>query len=277
MIKTIDFVADIRRIGAFVVKDLKQQLSYRFDFLLRVFGVLFYATTFFFVSKLLGTAPNESLKEYGGNYFAFVLVGLAFNSYLSTSLYSFSSSIREGQMSGTLEAVFATPTSPACLLIASTLWSFIMASFSVAVFLLLGVFVFGVDMGDANIPVAFVTLFLSIAAFLPFGVLSASFVIVFKRGDPVAYAIGALSQLLGGVYYPVSVLPNFLEYVSLIFPITHSLEAMRLALLQGAQFVDVAPNLLFLLIFSIITIPISLRIFSFALKEAMKRGTLAHY
>ena len=82
--------------------------------------------------------------------FFFVLIGVAFFGYLRISIDGISKSIREGQMLGTLEALLVTQTGIPTIIISSSLYSFIFASFKVAVYLLLGVFAFGVNMENAN-------------------------------------------------------------------------------------------------------------------------------
>jgi ABC-2 type transport system permease protein len=60
---------------------------------------------FFFLSRLVGEGIAGQLEPYGGNYFSFVLIGVAFTDYLSVSLSSFAGQIRSAQMQGTLEAM----------------------------------------------------------------------------------------------------------------------------------------------------------------------------
>jgi ABC-2 type transport system permease protein len=62
-----------------------------------------------------------------------------------------------------------------------------------------------------------------------------------------------------------------------MFPITYSLRAIRLSLLQGAGFNEVAGDLLALVIFSAVTLPISLVVFRYAVQRAKKDGSLSYY
>lgn len=264
---------------AFLKKDFLTETSYRFAFFLQFGGIFFSVVMFYFVAKLIGDAPNvkSSLSEYGGNYFSFVLIGIAFSNFLAVGLGSFSSVIRSEQMIGTLEAMLVTPTRLPTIVLSSSQWSFAFTSLRVGVYLLLGGLFFGVNFGDANILPALVALILTVIAFSSLGIISASFVMIFKRGDPIAWAMSTSSTLIGGVYYPTSILPDWLQSVSFFFPITYSLRAIRLSLLQGAGFAEVGGDLLALVVFSIITIPVSLVIFRYAVARAKKVGSLAYY
>ena len=115
----------LKKVFAFVKRDFQNEVSYKFSFLLQVFGIFINVSVFFFLSKLLGTASIPQLDQYGGNFFAFVLIGIAFNYYLSVALYSITQSIREGQMTGTLEALLVTQTEIPTIIISSSIYSFL--------------------------------------------------------------------------------------------------------------------------------------------------------
>jgi ABC-2 type transport system permease protein len=269
--------AFIEKSLAFVWRDFINEKSYKFAFSTQLAGIFLSTATFFFLSSLLGDRGASYLKPYGGNYFSFVLIGIAFYSFLKVSMQDLSKSIRDGQMLGTLEALLVTQTGIPTIIVSSSLYSYIWASYKVAVYLLLGVFVFGVDMGNANPAGALIILLLTIVSFSSLGIISSSFIMVLKKGDPVNLLFTSISALLGGVYFPVSVLPDWLQFFSYIIPITYSLEGMRLALLQGYSISELLPNITALVIFSVIMMPLSIWIFGKAVRRAKRDGTLTQY
>jgi ABC-2 type transport system permease protein len=100
---------------------------------------------------------------------------------------------------------------------------------------------------------------------------------VLKKGDPVAGIFNGISWLLGGVYYPIAILPSWLRVFSYFLPVTYALEGMRLALLKGASFYQLLPNILSLLGFTAILMPISIYAFQYAIRLAKRDGSLTHY
>jgi ABC-2 type transport system permease protein len=262
---------------AFLRRDFKTELSYRFSFLLNLAGISFSVIMFYYIAKLFGKAASPYLADYGGDYFSFVIIGIAFSGYLSTSLHSFSGAIREGQMLGTLEAMMVTPTGIPAIILFSSLWSFVSTTIEVLLYLLVGVVIFGLDLGRANILSALIVMGLTILSFSPFGIVSASFIMAFKRGDPIAFFFGTGSALLGGVYYPIGILPEWMQNLSHLLPITYSLKAMRLALLKGYTIAELAPDLWALALFSAIMVPLSLLSFSYAARKAKEKGSLGQY
>jgi ABC-type multidrug transport system ATPase subunit/ABC-type multidrug transport system permease subunit len=262
---------------AFLRRDFSSEVSYRFSFFLQLFNIFFSVGVFYFISSLLGQAAAPYLTQYGGDYFSFVLIGIAFAGYFGVGLSSFSNSLRQAQTTGTLEAMLSTPTGISEIILSSSLWDYLLTTLRVLVYLVVGAAFLGVNLGSGNYPAALLILVLTVIAFSSLGIIAASFIMVLKRGDPVTWAMGALSSFLGGVYYPVEILPGWLQWISRLLPITYSLQAMRLALLQGASFAVLAPDILALAIFSVVLLPVSLLAFRFAVQRARIDGSLTQY
>ena len=259
------------------MRDVVHEMSYKLSFFLQVIGILPAVLMFFFLSRLMDNVAVEPLLSYGGNYFPFVLVGIAFQNYLTVSMNHFSGRLRESQMTGTLEAVLVTPIGLTHFLFGSVIYSYIFNSLRIVLYLLAGTLIFGVVYDWGNIPLALLALLSTIVAFSSLGIFAASFIMIFKRGDPVNWSFSVLSWLLGGVYYPISVLPDWLQKASMWVPMTHALESVRQVLILGAGFAAVWDHILILLLWGLIGLPLSLLCFSYAVKRAKMMGTLGHY
>ncbi len=267
----------LRKCWAFIKKDFRTDISYRIAFAGQLLFTFFMVAAFYFFAKMIGQSSIPSLAPYGGDYFPFVLVGVAFSSYLDVSVRSFADTIRSAQVLGTLEALIATPTPPWQIVILSSIYSFVATSLRVVLTLAIGVFVFHVQFSNANWAGASLVLVLSIICFAFIGVLSASAVLAFKRADPSGWLVQGLSYLLGGVYYPISVLPHWAQVLAQVLPITHSLEAMRKMLLNGASLEQASSSMTGLLLFAIVAGPMSIASFWLALKRVRKEGSLGHF
>jgi len=269
--------AALRTAAAFFQRDLRSEASYRVAFILQFLNIFFQVGVFYFISRLLGPAAAPYLEPYRGDYFAFVLIGIAFAGYFGVGLSSFSGSLRQAQTTGTLEAMLATPTRLPQIVLGSALWDYALTTLKVLVYLAFGALAFGVNFGGGNFPAALLILALTLAAFSSLGIIAASFIMVLKRGDPVTWAFSALSGLMGGVYYPLSVLPEPLQWVGRLLPVTYALEGMRLALLNGAPFRELLPQVLALAAFTAVLLPLSLWAFRRAVRRARIDGSLTHY
>jgi ABC-2 type transport system permease protein len=270
-------VAILRKVWAFVRRDLLNMASYRTNFVFSMIGILFSSLTFFFFSRLIEGQSIQALAPYGGKYFPYALIGIAFYQFLGAGLGSLSESISRAQTTGTLEALLVTPTSLTTIIFSSTIFAFFFAALRVVVYLIFGAIFLDVDLSHANVPMALFVLGLSTINFVAIGMLSAAWVMVFKGGSPTGFVFGSVSALMGGVLFPPSVLFSWMRPLSVIFPITHALEAMRGAVLMGEGLSELWPSILALLVFAAILLPAGVAAFSLAVRRAKRTGSLVQY
>ncbi len=263
----------IRVMQAFLYRDALMATSYRLAFVMQVASLGLSVVSLYFMSRLVGARPE--IDQYGG-YLPFAVVGMAMAGFLTTGFSSLSGAIRSEQMMGTLESVLMTPARLPWIVIASSLWSFIWAILTAAATLGAAWLFFGIEF-RGNLLMAAALVALTTLTFSCLGILSASFIMVFKRGDPLAFLTGSLSYLLGGVFYPISILPVWMQKLSNLLPIKHGLEGLRDVLLVGRPAAEVVPQLLILLLFCAIGLPLSLLCFRWAVSIAQREGSLLHY
>lgn len=267
----------IDKLWAILCRDIQAARSYRISFLLQFIGPVFLLLTFFFLARILEAAFLPALERYGGDYFAFALVGIVFNTYVSLALGTTAGNVRRYQASGTFEVLLTTQTGLGTIILGSSLYSFITRTVFIGFYLFIGATAFGVDFSHSNPITAIVALVLMMLVMLGLGMLSASFILLFKRGDPVTLILAQSSFLLSGVIFPVSVLPERMQIASRLLPHTYALEAMRLGLLQGHSVVDVAAQLGAIALFALAFLPLGFATFHYALYRARVEGSLAHY
>ena len=267
-----------RKIAAFFVRDLLWDLSYPFSFFWRGSSILFNLVTFYFLGCLVSGPTAGYLSSYGGGaYFPFVLVGLALTGFQGVALTSISWAIQYGMYTGTLESMLVTPTPLSTIVFSSVLYQFVSALIPIMLYVVFGAALFGFSLAKANLLSAVVMLALTLLAHLPLGIFSASFLLIFKRGDPVTSLVGSFSALMGGVYFPLAVLPGWLQTVSFFLPFTHALEGLRQAVLNGRNLLELSTQVTVLGIFTIILLPLSLTVFSYAIHQAKRLGTLSQF
>lgn len=264
---------------AFIIRDWRNAVSYRFEVLLVIMEVIFVSIIFFFISQLLEDASIPVLSKYvkDNNFFGFILLGVAVSSFLNVSLNGFSNKVRQAQVAGTFEALLVTPTSIPTIILSSTVGSFAFASLRVVAYIVVGVALFDMSLSVRNLPAAILVLVLTVITFSGIGILSASFVMVFKRGDPIGRVVTGVSILFGGVYYPPEILPGPLQNLSKTVPITPALSALRRLLLKGEPPGAIADDLGSLALFAAILLPLAVTVFAFAVRRAKREGTLTHY
>lgn len=264
-------------------RDFRIARSYKLAFVLRFSGAFFQVIVFFFISRLMGAGVNPALSVYGGNYFAYVLIGLAFSRLFSLSLTGYAGAISEAQQTGTLEAQAVLPVPLPLLVAGANLWPFLFATGETVLYLLLGM-ALGASMTAANLLAALLILLLACVAISGLGLMGAALILLYKRGNAVAWAVEAAAALLAGVYFPPDLLPGPLKNLSALLPHTYALAGLRSTLLQPAApalnpggIAGFTPLLLPLAGFCLVLIPAGVLALRWAYRQARMRGNLAQY
>lgn len=260
----------------FFWRDLAIARTYRAPFVFEAGEALFGAAMFYYVARFVDSPELARALPQGGGYFAFALVGFAFFDYLSVALDSFDRSIEEARMNGTLEPLLVTQTSLPVMLAGSALYPFVATTIRVAIYIGWGAVLFGFPLGAANWGAVFIVLAVTVLAFSGLGILSAGYLILFKRGNPGKWFLLGVSSVVSGMLFPVAILPSWLQFVARLNPVTYALEAMRAALLGGAGIIALARPLFVLLLFAAVLLPVSMAIFGWALQRTKSTGTLTH-
>ena len=265
------------KIRAYFLKELQEQLSYRLEFAMRFASALFFVLLFFYLARMIGKGAAPHLKIYRGDYFSYVLIGIIFHSYLTTALHAFSQTIRSEQMTGTLEHLLVTPTPPWVMLLGGMLWRFVFDGFHLLLVLVVGIVWLNAHYVWSGVPAAMIALVLTLVSQTAIGLIAGGFVIIFKRGDPVTTLFGFFTALLGGVYYPLDVLPHALRTVSAFLPLTYSVRLVRDACIRGLPLSALGHDLAALALLCAVLFPLGVFFFGWAVRRARADGTLGQY
>ena len=255
---------------AFVARDFITDFTYRLSFAIGLVDAIGAVGMNYLLSTLIAVRPG------GYEPFAFIVTGLVLNSAMTAGLACHAQAIRQSQTTLTLPLLVTSPMGPARLIALSSTYPTLRAASESLLFLAVGL-ALGLSLAGANAPGAIFVFALALAAFSALGILSAACIVVWKRGDPIPWLIGAASWLFGGVFYPVDRLPDSLQLVSRLLPITYALDALRPALLGSAAFGEIASRALPLLLFTAAIVPLSLFAFGRALERARVEGTLRQF
>lgn len=265
-----------RKLLAFLRRDLALAASYRLAWSLQLGEIVLTVAAFFYLGRLVSQNPTPALAPYP-DYFSFVLVGVAVFNYFFISLNLFAQGLRESQLSGTLEALLVTRTSAFGLFFYSYLSILLGQLLRWAAYLLVAMLAFHLPLGKAAWGAAALLFVFGMGIFLGLGLVSASFVLAFKRGDPLNWVLATLSWLIAGTLFPVEVLPAWLRFLSQLFPVTPLLTGLRKALLLGAGLNEVRGEALSLVAFALLLLGGGSALFGWALRRAQREGSLAHY
>jgi len=262
-------------VAAIARRDLAIQISYHFQLALSLVGLAISAFLAFYVSKLVG-AP-QALSDYRGNYFDFVVIGLALTAYAGVGVSAFTAQVAQEQSAGTLEILLAGPSRLAVILAGGFVVPFGLTTIEVALLLLVGVGVIGAGLSGTGLLLAIPVVLLTVANFCALGIASAAIILLVKRGDPLSQPLFQVTLLLSGAIFPVSLFPGWLQAVCHLNPAYYGVTALRQALIGDPTPAQFLTNLAILAGFAAITLPAAVWLFAAALRQAKRLGVLATY
>jgi ABC-2 type transport system permease protein len=262
--------------AAFLRRDFLLARSYRLQFILQLGGIFLTLLSFLFLARLV-PAGQASLRPYGGDYFTFVLIGTGVASFFITGLTSFSDTLGREQTTGTLEALLVTPNDSRLLLAGGALWPFCFSAAQLLIYVGAGVVFFGARMAPANLLLVAALLLVSLLAFSALGLLAAAVLVQTKRGVLLVGMFGASFAMLGGVLYPISVLPGWLRLIAGALPMSYGLDGVRRSLLASPDLARIAADAGALILFAAVLLPAALLLFGWSVDRARREGTLGHY
>ena len=263
------FLDELEKIYYFMKRDIISFSTYKTNILILVMTALFGALSFAYLGS---SATSQSvLQMYNMNLTTYLIIGLAFSTYLNQALTLVQKTINPWA----LEEVLVSPTGLATFIVGSSLWGFIWSTAVVVVYLGIGVFFFGVSL-SVNILGTLIVLALGIGTFLGFSMIGAGILILTKQGDPVTALITIATSLFGNVLFPPQIMPAALQAISYVVPQYYFFTSIRL-MLTGWSIQMILPDLLILALECAIIVPLGYGIYAWCLKTARKNGTLSWF
>jgi ABC-2 type transport system permease protein len=215
-----------------------------------------------------------------------LVVGALLWNYLSWLYNEIAMSIAYERWEGTLEYTFMAPVSRLVHLLGISLYS-LLNSIITSVIVLTGLVLFtGLNLHGANLLGVMIVVAVSTIAFVGLGLIAAVFpVMSAERGAEATHIFQGSLLLVSGVYYPIEVLPKWLQPLSAISPATYTLSACRKLFgvgssastpghLAGAPLSDVSHELLILAIMGAVLLPFGLWVFIKIEEWAKRTGKL---
>jgi ABC-2 type transport system permease protein len=247
-------------------------MTYRTQVVSQFVGPLFTITLFYYISHLV---TSRTIRSPGG-YFGFVIVGVVIVQILTISLGVMPMSTRQELVSGTIERFLVSAHGPVNGIIGTMLFPLISALFTGVITLMAATLLFGLPLASTAalaIPVSL----LGMLAFMPFAFFLVSLVMAFKQVASAAQFIIAGLAIVGGLYFPVSVLPSWIRWAAEVQPFTPATDLLRHLLVDAPLRQSAEVDLLKLVGFVVVLLPTGFALLRFAIRYGQRTGTVAEY
>ena len=204
-----------------------------------------------------------------------LLIGAVVWAYLGIIFEILTETVAWERWEGTIEYTFMAPLARPVHLFGMGLFAIVYAIVrAVLLFAVVAAF-FELELPDANFVAAFVVLVAGSLAFIGIGVMTAVLPLISpEKGAQLGFVAQGMLLVVSGVYYPVEVLPRWMEWLSVISPATYVLDGIRGAILDGEGLSTMWDEIWPLLLIGVVAAPVGLWVFSRGENYAKRHGKL---
>jgi ABC-2 type transport system permease protein len=204
-----------------------------------------------------------------------LLVGAVIWAYLGIIFEVLTETVAWERWEGTIEYTFMAPLARPIHLFGMGLFAIVYGIVrAVLLFFVVALF-FGLHLPHANYPAALVILLIASISFIGIGMMTAVLPLISpEKGMQLGFVAQGLLLVVSGVYYPVSVLPGWMQALSTISPATYALDGARSAIIDGAALTSMWSDIWPLLLIGAVFIPLGLFTFRAGERHAKKHGKL---
>jgi ABC-2 type transport system permease protein len=257
---------------AILRRDFHVYMSYRTRLASQLLTAVFSLTLFYYISRLVHVSGFVSPNDY----FGFVVIGIALVSVLY-SCFAIAETVRQELVAGTFERLVLSPFGGLRGVIAMTLFPILFGFAIAALTLGLAVALFGLQLHWATVPLSLPAMALALLAFVPFGLFFAAITVATKQGNVGTSWFVALISIVGGLYFPIALLPGWAQTLADLQPFTPATDLLRHLLVNTPQVTSTGLTVAKLTGFAIVLVPTSLFAVQQALRYGQRRGTIIEY
>ncbi len=222
----------------------------------------------------IGVAAQQS-AETTSQFTTFLLIGTLIWSYLSMLFDILSETVSWERWEGTIEYTFMSPASRATHLIGTSIYAVIYGIVRMVIMLVTISLFFDLRLSDANYGAAFVVLAVCSVSLVGFGMVAAVMPLLSpEKGQQVTFIFGSALLLVSGIYYPIDVLPGWMQALAKVSPVYYALDGIRAALMEGAALGSLWRYIWPLIIMGAIFPPLGIWIFQQGEQFAKRTGRL---
>ena len=171
----------------------------------------------------------EGIQSSGGSVnvnqlTAVLLIGAVVWAYLGIIFAIMTETVAWERWEGTIEYTFMAPLSRPTHLFGMGAFAVLYGLVRASLLFVAVAAIVGLSLPDANYAAAFVLLAVASVSFLGIGIMTAVLPLISpEKGSQLGFVAQGIMLVVSGVYYPVSVLPAWMQWLSVISPATYAL------------------------------------------------------
>jgi ABC-2 type transport system permease protein len=226
--------------------------------------------TIVFIARAVHVPPAQENK-----FATQLLVGAVIWAFLGIIFEFMTETVAWERWEGTIEYTFMAPISRAMHLWGQGAFAVLYGLIRATILFFVVALFIGIHMPHANFTAAFGLLAIASLSFIGIGMMTSVLPLISpEKGAQLGFIAQGLLLVVSGVYYPVDVMPGWMQAIATVSPATYALHGIRAAVLDGASIGAVWSDLWPLLALGVVAIPAGLAVFRAGERYAKRHGSL---
>ncbi len=237
---------------------------------------------YIFTAKALSGPGGMAAATFGSragttDYASFIVIGTTLYMWLNITLWDVGLQLREEQMRGTLKSNWLCPIWRISLMLGGSLTKLATGLMFLAITVTEFRLFFGMQLLRGNGALLLLLLLLLIASIYGIGIAFGSLVLHFKEANAMVFLVRGFFLVFCGITYPIEVMPQWMQQVATVLPLTYANHALRMVILSQASFAEIWPDVRALLIFAVVLPLLGYMAFRVVEQHARRTGSLGQY
>ena len=272
--------AELRAASALAIKQWQVEFSYPLSVLwFIVMPFLWFIPLILAGTAVTGGAESTALEGLVGtsDWITYIALGSSYTGLAISLMWGTGFALRREQNAGTLETLMTTPMRRDTLVWGSMLHNLQHGGLGVILQLIASIVLFGVTLDWWGIIPALMVVGLSVIGMQGLIFTVVCIVLTAKQGWMIVEFLSSTLLLVAPISYPIAVLPQILQYFSVVSPLTWSVEGFRGFLMDGIAYSGAFTAVMALIILDVVFVIVGFVLFKHTETYVRRRGALSQF
>jgi ABC-2 type transport system permease protein len=206
------------------------------------------------------SVTSQGVVSGSTSYFEFIAPGMMMLTVMMSVMTGLPGAITQEREMGTLDGVMVAPINRLSIILGKTLAQMARGLLQGVIILVLAMALFGVTI-QGNILLVFGLLLLGVYSFVGLGITLTSIAKDQETATMIMTTVMFPMMFLSGIFFPIKMMPGFMQTISSFLPLTYASDAMRKVMVLGSDVTQIGADLAIMVVFGAVMLAIAVPLF----------------
>ncbi len=203
---------------------------------------------------------TQGVVEGSSSYFEFIAPGMMMMTVMMSVMTGLPGAITMERELGTLDGIMVAPINRLSIILGKSLAQLTRGLLQGFIIMVLAITLFGVTI-QGSILLVVGLLLLGVFSFVGLGIALTSLAKDQETATMIMMTIMFPMMFLSGIFFPIKMMPGFMQTISSFLPLTYATDAMRKVMVLGAGIPQITTELIVLTVFGLVLLAIAVPLF----------------